>query len=304
MSKNKTNRGALERLKNCGFLRKIHYANLSFLSVHNPVLGSKLLYIESRGKRLNLSQPVLFNEKIMWLKLNTYFNNVLVTKCADKYGLRDYVASKGLDEYLPKLYYVWDNIEDVKWNEIPESCVLKCTHGCGYNIIIPLKREVDEKSITEQLKIWMKEDYYKIYVETVYKNIKKRIICEELLGDGKEAPVDYKLYCFNGEVKAVLLCEDRTDEDVKLTWMTKEWEYLDVGRIKTETFLEKPDNFEEMIELSKNLSEGFPFVRVDLYNINGRIFVGEMTFTPYAGVANYYSDEGERLLGNWLVLNN
>lgn len=268
----------------------------------SPVVANKYLYRIVFGRALNLRRPELFSEKIIWL--NFYGKNPLWVKCTDKYDVREYVEQCGCGHSLNKLYGVYDNVCDIDWAALPHQFVLKCTHGCGCNIICSDKDALDEEGTRKKLESWMHTDYSMFMGEMHYRAIKPRIVCEKYLGSEDDPlPKDYKFYCFNGLVKLVLVCTERSTSLV-LTFRDLDWNIMDIG---AKTFppdpnQERPACLDEMIAMAEKLSQGIPFVRVDFYHFAGKVVFGEMTFTPAGGFAPYYSDEGDSLLGNMLEL--
>lgn len=295
----------VNRMKKCELLKKI-YINLNnilnkILICINPILYSKRVYRKTLGKKLNLKNPVEFNEKLMWLKFNTYYNNDLITQCADKYRVRDYVKKCGCEEILNDLIGVYNNINEIEWNSLPNKFAIKCNHGAGYNIICTDKNKLDEKQVKKQLSEWMKEDYSKIAAEMQYKNINRKIICEKYIDMGNnKLPTDYKLYCFNGKVKIILVMKDR-ESTVTREFYNEKWErvYLREYEGSPAQPTSKPDNLEKMIEYAEKLSKPFEFVRVDLYDVNQKIIFGELTFTPTGCLAKYKSDVSKEM-GSWI----
>lgn len=267
-------------------IKKIYEKIISFLSVLSPVLATKVLYFKFFHKRLDLNNPRTLNEKILWLKLNTYNHNPLVTQCADKYRVREYIKSTGCGAILNELYAVWDTPDEIIWDSLPDRFVLKCNHGCGYNIICPDKKKLDTKVAHKQLKAWLKEDYWKLKAEVNYKAIEKKIICEKFIdGENQERLNDYKVYCFNGKAQCVLVC---TNKDRKFYFYDRDWNLLRINpdsKNAPESFsLKKPNRIDQVFRYAEILSEPFPFVRVDFYVENEVIIFGEMTFTPAAGL--------------------
>ncbi len=161
-------------------VRKFKNIIIRILTPICPKLETKIAYKCSFNKKLNFREPKTINEKILYLKLNQYYNNDLVTKCADKYQIREFLEKQKMEEILPNLYGVYEKVEDIQWENFPESFVVKCNHGCGYNIIVPNRNDFDLEDAKNKLKRWMKEDYWK-HGEVQYRFIKKRIIVEEYL---------------------------------------------------------------------------------------------------------------------------
>lgn len=252
------------------------------------ILGPKLLNkIYSKillGYIPNINNPRTFNEKIQYLKINKYNNDLEIAEFTDKYVVRKKIAELGLENMLPQLYGVWDRPEEIEWDQLPEKFVLKCNHGCAYNIICDNKSSFDIDVAKKKLNKWIKEDFGLFNIEPHYSNIKRKIICEEHLGNKL---IDYKFYCFNGEPQFLYVSEDLIHDSIaKMAYYDLDWnkiplvrdDYDDIGELK------KPATFDKMKQVSKELSKRFPFVRVDLYSIRDRIIFSEMTFTPSAGM--------------------
>ena len=219
----------------------------------------------------------------MWLKLNTYRNNALVTRCADKYAVRDYVEAAGCGEILNELHGVWKRPGQIDWAQLPKQFVLKCNHGCGYNWICTDKEVLDIKACKKQLKKWLVRDFWRFSSELQYRKIPKRIICEKLLCEGS-APIDYKFYCFHGEPVCILACCEREKGKPKFYFFDCAWNFLPItkdGKKEGADFtLPKPKQLAQMVEYARRLSKPFPFVRVDLYEADDAVVFGELTFTP------------------------
>ncbi|MBQ6490011.1 MAG: glycosyl transferase [Solobacterium sp.] len=271
-----------------------------------PVFLTKRIYLSNFDQELDLKNPKTINEKLQYLKLNTYYNDPAVTLCADKYGIRSYLKNKGMEYLCPELYGVYDSVREIDWNALPDSFVIKCNHGCGYNIIVPDKTRFDQAEAARKLSRWMKEDYWKEYCETQYKFIKKKIIAEEYLGDELNT---YKFYCFNGEPKVLYVSAtgDHGEHDLYIDYYDMEWNHLDTqlaGHIHRppERALRKPDTFEEMKKLARILSSEFPFVRVDLYDVRGKVMISELTFIPTGGYMHLEPEGTDLEWGNWLKL--
>lgn len=268
-----------------------------------PKLYSKFNYKMTLGKKLNLKKPSEFNEKLMWLKFNKYKNNPLITQCADKYRVREYVEKCNCKEILNPLIGVYDKIEEINWNELPQKFAIKCNHGAGYNIICTDKNKLDIQDCKKKLKKWLKEDYSKIAGEIQYKKIKRKIICEKYIDMGeKKLPTDYKIYCFNGKAKVILVMNDR-DTKVTREFYNEKWERIHLRDYEgsPDVPTDKPNNLEEMLKYAEILSNPFEFVRVDLYDVNGKVIFGELTFTPTGCMAKY-TDEASKMMGDWIEL--
>lgn len=265
-------------------------------------LGRKIIYRRRLHKKLNLSNPVDFNEKINWLMVHTY--NEKYGELADKYLVREYVSKKGLSKYLPKLYGIYDNADNIDLNSLPSKFVLKPNNGCGNIFICKDKKTFDFEMCKRKLNEAIKKDFSKELLEYHYSYIKGKIICEEFLDDGIHSqPVDYKFYCYNGKVECILLCSER-EKHLRLDYYDRNWNYLDyaIEKYRSKVDHQKPKKLNEMIKVAEKLSSEFKFVRVDLYEINNNIYFGELTFTPAGGLVYYNTEEALNYLGNLISL--
>lgn len=244
---------------------------------------SKFYYKIVLGKDLNLKHPQTFNEKLQWLKLYYFPNNPLVIQCADKLAVRKYIKNKGYEDKLVKLINVWDDAEKIDWNSLSERFVIKCNHGCAYNIVCSDKKSFDKKSAVKKLSSWLKEDFGAFNIEIHYSKIKEHVItCEEYLGD---SITDYKFFCFNGEPKYIYVSNDLIhDRQAQIGFF-----YLDGSKMPLTrddytdiAYVELPSFFDEMKDMAQKLCADFPFVRVDFFIANGTYYFAELTFTPGA----------------------
>jgi hypothetical protein len=262
--------------------RKVRYMYFCALTVISPVINSKARYWQVFKKRLDLNNPKTLNEKLMWLKLNTYNKNPLVIQCADKYAVRKYVIDCGCGETLNELYGVFNDAGEIPWEELPSKFALKWNFGAGFNIICSDKSQLDITSVTRKLEKWGKTRIHLPYSEMQYKYAQKKIICEKYLDTEEGVPLyDYKLYCFNGVPKAILVCMDREDE-MKAVFMSPSWKFIsEVSRYnKPGTLPDRPVCLDKMLDVALRLSKPFPFVRIDFYQDRNKAVFGEMTFTP------------------------
>lgn len=277
-------------------------------SIISPTLNSKLMYKRVFGKSLNLKTPKNFNEKLMWLKLNIYNNNPLVTQCADKYRVRQYINKCGYGELLNELIGCWNSVEQIEWDKLPCKFAIKCNHGAGYNLIVDNKKNLDIEAAKEKLQNWMLDDYWKSNAEVNYKNIPKKIICEEYISNPNGFfPVDYKVYCFNGEPTFIgnFIERDKETLKVKRGYFNFDWEPQDllIDKYKCDpNKFQKPKNLKKMYHIAKDLCKPFPFVRIDFYECEDKLIFGEFTFTPTACLATYFTDEALQRLGDLLIL--
>lgn len=266
----------------------------------SPELNTKVYYRLSQGKKLNLEHPTDFNEKLMWLKLNSYKDDPLVYQCADKYRVREYVERKGFSDNLTKLLFVYDNVDDIEWNRLPDKFALKLNYGCGFNIICRDKEKLDIIAAKKRIKSWMKKEYYLTHSELQYKDVKKKILVEEFIETGTElAPPDYKFYCFDGVPKCILYCYERIGGHAHKAFYDIDGNLLSFKIDCENVPFVKPKSYGQMLEMCRALSNGFPFVRVDLYDGGEHPIFGELTFSPAGGTGDY-TEEGSRLLGSWI----
>jgi len=262
----------------------------------------KKWYKKRTGKELNLENPQNFNEKIQWLKL--YDNSPLKTRLADKYLVRDWIKEKIGEEYLIPLLGVWDNFDDIDFDKLPDKFVLKANHGCAWNIIVKDKKTFDRKKAKKKFDKWMKRNYaLKAGFEMQYKDIPPKIIAEAFMADSKGELNDYKVLCFNGEPKFIWIDQGRFSNRTENIYDTK-WN-LQPFLLTYENSKEEvppPKNLEKMIEFARLLSKDFALVRVDFYNLDGKIYFGEMTFTSASGVDVFKPEEYNFKLGEMLTL--
>ena len=269
----------------------------------SPVLLSKILFKETFKESLNLKNPKTFNEKIMWLKLYYYRNNKKVKDCIDKYKVREYIEKKELKEILVKLYGVYNDSNEIDFEKLPKSFVLKSTSGSGNNLIIENKDEININEVKMTIDKWKKEEYEKKYGEVQYEGIEKRIICEEYLGDNI---TDYKFFCFNGEPRFLYISTGLgKKENLCMEYLDMKFNSLNIKRKGYNNFtnLQKPSNFEILVDYSKKLSKDFPFVRVDLYDIDNKIYFSELTFVPTAGLMRINPEKYDLIWGEYLDIN-
>ena len=284
---------------------KIGKKIVSLLTFVSPTLSSKVIYRLHTGKKLNLKNPTLFNEKLMYLKLHDYRNNELVTNCSDKIKVRDYVSKCGYEKILTDIYAIYNDASEINFDDLPNKFALKCNHGCGYNIICVDKKKLDINETIKKLNKWKKTKFGYETCEIHYFPIKPVIYAEKYIAtDDGIMPNDYKIYCFDGKPKIVLVCSER-EKELKLSFYDLNWQKLDyeTARFHTDKKILKPKHLDKMIEYATNLSKPFKFVRVDFYETrDGKVLFGELTFTPARCSAEYYNDKGNNELGEMLRL--
>lgn len=251
-------------------------------------------------KKVDLKNPKTFNEKIQWLKLYDYPNNQLVIQGADKYKVREYVQKKGLEGILVPMIADWENPEKINWNSLPDKFVLKCNHGCAYNILCSDKANFDKKEAVHKIKKWMKEDFGAFNIETHYSKIIPHITCEEYLGD---CIIDYKFFCFNGKPQYIYISSDLVhDRQAQIGFYYLNGEKMplirdDYAPMNIDKF---PPFFDDMKRAAEILCEDFPFVRVDFFVANNTYYFAELTFTPSGGMMPFNPDKYDLEWGNMI----
>lgn len=293
-------------------LNKVSHRFKQTLTRISPKLNARVVYFAKFKKPLHLKKPKTLDEKIQWLKFNTYYNNPLVTQCADKYAVRDYIKQCGCPEILNELYGVYDKVEDIEWDKLPNQFVLKWNFGCGQNLIVFDKSKLDIENAKRKLNIWYQthDTFYLAYSEMQYKGIKPKLVCEKLIvSEQGGLPVDYKFYCFNGVPEVVLACVDRDTDGKHASYyfFDRNWQlkrYNTAGKEAPEGFtLPKPKNIDKLFDYAEIVSKPFPFVRADFYLEYGKCYFGELTFTPLAGFDTNRLPETQRLFGDMVKLN-
>ncbi len=256
----------------------------AFLTTISPELNTRYSYFLFNRRFIHLDPPRSFAEKLSWLKLHVYNNNELVQRCSDKLRVRDYIKEQGLGHLLNDLYGYYQSSEEIDLNQLPRAFVLKWNFGSGFNFVCNDKAFVDWQKVMMQFHEWGTSKFWLYFSELQYDIPNKFIICEKFLETSHL--LDYKLYCFHGEVKAVLVMAKIDLKTDAAVFMTPDWEYIsDVGYKYKKSFLPaKPETLEEMKQAAAKLSKPFPFVRIDFYEYKGRAVFGEMTFTPTAGL--------------------
>lgn len=270
----------------------------------DPIGRVKRLFREKIGYELNLEEPKTFNEKLQWLKFNWY--NELATKCVDKYCVREYIRNCGLGFLLNDLIGVYDSTDDIDWDGLPKKFVLKANHASGMNLLCKDKQRISWRSERVRFNTFLKMDYSIYSGEWVYRDVKPKIIIEKYLeiGDNHELP-DYKVMCFNGIAKCIFVCHGRnSNSGLKVDFYDKDWILLPFTRHYPNSgiFIPKPVSFDKMINYAEQLSKPFPFVRVDFYDVNGRLYFGELTFFPGGGLEEFNPEHYDTIIGNWLQL--
>lgn len=264
----------------------------------------KLTYYKRLGKKLNLKSPQTFNEKLQWLKL--YNRKPEYTKMVDKYEAKQYVEKIIGKEYIIPTLGIWNKFEDIDFDKLPNQFVLKCTHDSGGVIICKDKKEFEKDKAREEINICLKANYFYRSREWPYKNVKPRIIAEQYMEDNKSKELrDYKFFCFNGKVKCFKIDFDRFLQH-RANYYDTSLKILPFGEAicppDYNRNLEIPEQINKMIMLAEKLSKDIPFLRVDFYEVNGKIYFGELTFFPASGLGKFTNEEWDKTLGSWIEL--
>lgn len=263
-------------------------------------------------KCLHLKTPQNLNEKILYLSLTT--DTSLWTDLSDKYRVREYVNSCGYGESLSELYGVWEDARFIDFDALPLSFVLKTNHGCGDIQIVNNKKDLDKEKIISYFNNLVKKKYGAIEAGLHYLRIKPCIIAEQLLRNDpvsqkySQCLIDYKMWCFNGKCHYIMCCCNRDKQGLDMTLYDREWNSHPEQMAYTSHFrkgrpIPKPQNLDLMFEMAETLARPFPCVRVDLYNVGGKIYFGEMTYTSLGGLMNYYTPEFLDKAGKLIDLN-
>lgn len=254
------------------------------------------------GYELDLEKPKTFNQKLQWLKL--YNCNPLYTELVDKYQFKQYITAHFGHEYVFDTLGIWDNYDDIDFDKLPSKFVLKCTHDSGSVVLIDDKNEINHDNNRMFFKNKLNINYYWAGREWPYKNAGRHIICEPYMCD-PDKMIDYKFMCFNGEPKLVFTCTERFESSgLKVTFFDMNWNKMDFERHypKSKKVIHQPKNFDKMKDFATIISKDIPFVRVDFYEIEGRLYFGEMTFFPGGGMEEFTPIEWDYILGEWIKL--
>lgn len=273
------------------------------LQPHEYENALKEWYQVKTGQRLDLKNPISYNEKIQWIKLNGITPKM--KKLTDKYGVRKWIEDTIGGQYLTKQYGVWDSFEQINFRDLPDKYVLKCTHGCGFNLIVKNNRELNKKEAKKKFDSWQQINFaFSEGLQLQYKDIEPKIIAEEYLENDAGDLFDYKFWCFNGKVEFIMFLSERKT-GLKMNNYDKDWNLLPFTYNFEQSCrkIEKPEKLSEMIALAEKLSKGFPHVRVDLYLLNdGVIKFGEMTFTSANGLCKWSDERVNYQLGKLIKL--
>lgn len=262
----------------------------------------RLKYFQHFKKFPDLKNPKTFNEKLQWLKLHD--RKPEYTKMVDKCEVRGYIAEKIGEEYLIPLLGVWDNFDEIDFNSFPEQFVLKCTHDSGGLIICKDKSKLDIKEAKKKINKCMKTNYYWRGREWPYKNVKPRIIAEKYMVDESGTELkDYKIFCFDGEPKFLFIATDRP-HDTKFDFYDVDFNHLPLtnGHPNSDRDIKRPEGLDEMLKLARVLSKGIKQSRIDFYDINGKVYFGEITFFHWSGFMPFDPEEWDYEFGKHIKL--
>lgn len=279
----------------------------ALISMASRLMPEKLylkLYYRMVFKRaLDLKDPKTYNEKLQWLKIND--RNPLYTQLVDKYLVREYVSDRVGDQYLIPLLGVWDSFEEIDWEELPDQFVLKTTHDSGTVIVCRDKRDFDILAARNTINASLRRNYYYLTKEWPYKDVSPRIIAEQYMDDGSGTGLkDYKFFCFSGEPKFLFVASDRGIHQTKFDFFDMKFRRLNIAQHYPNSGMEiaRPESYDEMVSIAKALSQGLVHVRVDLYEIGGRPYFGELTFYHFSGLAPFDPPEADMRIGAMLNL--
>ena len=257
------------------------------------------------GYPLDLENPKTFSEKLQWLKVN--YRDPIQTVMVDKDEAKNFIAQRVGEQYIIRTLAVWDSVEDIDFDALPNQFVLKCTHDSGGIVICKDKSSLNREAAKAKLSTSLQRDYSRIAREWPYKDVPRRIIAEEYLSElGNNEILDYKMYCFHGEPKITVVCSDRFSKTgTRMNFYDIDWKPMGIhfGHYPPlSTEFPRPETYDEMLRLAMELSKDCPFLRVDFYEIKGRLYIGELTFFPGAGLEKFRPMTKDYELGEWLHL--
>jgi len=278
-------------------------APMNLLYKISPRLNLKILYKVKTGYTLDLENPVRFTEKLQWIKL--YERNTLMTQCSDKFLVRDYIKSRGCGEILNELYWEGFHPEEIPFDTLPDAFVIKATHGSGFNIICENKKLLNREKTIAVLKKWLNSKFLLCYGEWYYGVERPRVVIEKYLKDeARDTLFEYMFFCFHGEPRFIHVKREADNAaanvyDLDFNFMP----FIKMGdEDDLETEVPKPENLDKMLNLARKLSKEFLHVRVDLYEVNGKVVFGELSFTKGAGFNRISPASFDVLMGSWLEL--
>ncbi|NLB40298.1 MAG: glycosyl transferase [Erysipelotrichaceae bacterium] len=268
-----------------------------------PVFFVKQQYKYITHHKLNLEKPLRYTEKLQYLRLFVYPHDDLVIKCAGRAGVREYVEDRGYGETLIPIHGLFNHFNEIDFAHLPFAFVMKATHACAYNVIVRDKANLDLIPLKKRFEKWLKTNYGQKTLELHYAPIKPQIIIEKYIGEVDSLPVEYKIHVFNGQARSMYVVTGR-GVDIRYNNYYIDWRPFDGSQFngwkKRDEPIPIPENWKEMVKMAEDLAKPFPFVRVDLYNIDGKIYFGELTFTPAKGTLILDDDQCDFEMGAWL----
>lgn len=289
-----------------------HYFELLSLCILDSIaflvpdrLFLRLKFFLKMHKKLHLQDPQTYNEKLQWLKL--YYRRPDLVNMVDKVAAKTYVSNLIGEDYIIPTIGIYNSVDEITWESLPDRFVIKCAHDSGGIVICKDIKSFDIDAAKRKLKRSLKVNYYYQYREWPYRDVPRRLICEEYKTDESGIELkDYKFFCFDGVPKAMFVASDRmtAGEETKFDFYDMEFNHLPFcnGHPNSSKKIAKPAGFEEMKRIASRLSAGLPHVRVDLYDINGKIFFGEMTFFHWSGMMPFRPEDWDYTFGGWLNL--
>lgn len=279
------------------------YRIVTYLGIHHPVTLVNIRYFLRFGKLPDFKNPKDVNQKILYLKLFT--ETTIWTELADKYLVRNYVEKKGFPHILVPLYGKYENFEQINFSLLPHKFVIKSNNGAGDGslIFVKDKHQIDLNLIKAKTESWLKSLPGATASELHYYQIKPLLLVEQILeNDDHSSLIDYKIWCFNGKPFVILTCSDRSAHTLGLRLYDLNWNDISENLVFSKKYfkgkdINKPANFASMLEIAGKLSDSFPEVRIDLYEVKDKVFFGEMTFTSLGGMMNYFTPDFLKLMG-------
>lgn len=269
----------------------------------SPTLYVKLQYRYITHRKLNLKKPEKYTEKLQYLRLYVYPNDPLVIKCASRDGAREYLKECSLENILIPIQGIYQSFDEIDFDKLHLPYVIKCTHASSFNAIILKQEDLNIEFLRDKFQKYLKTDYGKKTVEPHYSKIKPQIIIENYLGEINTLPIEYKIHCFNGVPKSLYVVSNR-NIDIRYDNFYIDFKPFNESQFNgwkaSDTPPKKPANFDEMVKIAAILAKPFPFVRVDLYNIDGKVYFSELTFTPAKGTLIFDDEKADFIMGEWL----
>ncbi len=264
----------------------------------------KILYKKRIGRKLDFKYPKTFTEKLQWMKV--YDRKPIYSVMVDKYNVKEYVSKKIEKKHVIPTLGIWDSFEDINFDLLPNQFVLKCTHDSASTVICKDKSDFSYDEARKIINKCLNRNYYWVGREWPYKNVKPRVLAEQLLQSSDNQDIkDYKFFCFNGKVKCFKIDFDRFSNH-RANYYSKNLKLMNFGEKAFPPDFDRivniPDNIDKMIEIAEKLSYSFHFVRIDLYSVNNEIYFGEFTFYPTSGFGSFIPNDADEMLGGWMEL--